>query len=57
MISQSQLIAYIDIGRVRLFDLYNGKYGKKKGKIKKANRISHCYNYLPLLPSGPGGVQ
>ena len=22
-----------------------------------ANRTSHRYNYLPLLPSGPGGVQ
>ena len=34
-----------------------GKYGKKKGKIKKANQISHRYNHLPLLPSGPGGVR
>ena len=22
-----------------------------------ANRISHRYNHLPLLPSGPGGIQ
>ena len=22
-----------------------------------ANQISHCYNRLPLLPSGPGGVR
>ncbi len=22
-----------------------------------ANRTSHRYNYLPLLPSDPGGVQ
>ena len=27
-------------------------------KVKKvANRTSHRYNYLPLLPSDPGGVQ
>ncbi len=26
---------------------------KKKGKLL----ISHRYNRLPLLPSGPGGVQ
>lgn len=27
-------------------------------KVKKmANRTSHRYNRLPLLPSGPGGVQ
>jgi len=24
---------------------------------KVANRTSHRYNHLPLLPSGPGGVQ
>jgi hypothetical protein len=24
---------------------------------KKANRTSHRYNRLPLLPSGPGGIQ
>jgi len=24
---------------------------------KMANRTSHRYNRLPLLPSGPGGVQ
>ena len=24
---------------------------------KKANQISHRYNRLPLLPSGPGGVR
>ena len=24
---------------------------------KMANRTSHRYNYLPLLPSDPGGVQ
>ena len=29
---------------------------KRKGK-KMANRTSHRYNRLPLLPSGPGGVQ
>jgi hypothetical protein len=29
----------------------------KIGAKKKANRISHRYNRLPLLPSGPGGVQ
>ena len=28
------------------------------GRVKKvANRTSHRYNRLPLLPSGPGGVQ
>ena len=26
-------------------------------KIKKANQISHRYDCLPLLPSGPGGVR
>jgi len=26
---------------------------KKVGKLL----ISHRYNYLPLLPSGPGGIQ
>jgi hypothetical protein len=26
-------------------------------KEKKANRTSHRYNRLPLLPSGPGGIQ
>jgi hypothetical protein len=26
-------------------------------KKKRANRASHRYNRLPLLPSGPGGVQ
>jgi hypothetical protein len=30
----------------------NEKVGKKI-----ANRTSHRYNRLPLLPSGPGGVQ
>jgi len=29
------------------------RVGKKVGKLL----ISHCYNYLPLLPSDPGGVQ
>jgi hypothetical protein len=24
---------------------------------KEANRISHRYNHLPLLPSRPGGIQ
>jgi len=24
---------------------------------KRANRTSHRYNRLPLLPSGPGGIQ
>jgi len=33
--------------------------GKTKGKkeIKKGEQTSHRYNCLPLLPSGPGGVQ
>ncbi len=26
-------------------------------KRKKANQVSHRYNCLPLLPSGPGGVR
>jgi hypothetical protein len=26
-------------------------------EIKRANRTSHRYNRLPLLPSDPGGVQ
>jgi hypothetical protein len=30
---------------------------KKEAILKKANRISHRYNRLPLLPSRPGGVQ
>jgi len=30
-----------------------GEVQKKVGKLL----ISHRYNYLPLLPSGPGGVQ
>jgi len=26
-------------------------------KQKMANQVSHRYNCLPLLPSGPGGVR
>ena len=29
----------------------------RRGIKKVANRTSHRYNRLPLLPSGPGGVQ
>ena len=29
-------------------------YIRKKGKLITSHR---CYNLLPLLPSGPGGVQ
>ncbi len=29
----------------------------ERGIKKVANRTSHRYNRLPLLPSGPGGVQ
>ena len=32
---------------------YNIHEIKKKGKLL----ISHRYNHLPLLPSGPGGIQ
>jgi len=32
-------------------DLYN------QPEIKKANRVSHRYNYLPLLLTRPGGIQ
>jgi len=28
-----------------------------QGEIKKANEVSHRYDRLPLLPSGPGGVR
>jgi len=28
-----------------------------EGTKKMANRISHCYDHLPLLPSGSGGVR
>lgn len=36
-----------------------GKLQNPDGSIKKYGRllISHRYNRLPLLPSGPGGVQ
>lgn len=36
-----------------------GKLQNPDGRIKKYGRllISHRYNRLPLLPSGPGGVQ
>jgi len=30
---------------------------KNEVKQKMANRTSHRYNRLPLLPSDPGGVQ
>jgi len=35
----------------------NAGYLESEEEIKRANRTSHRYNYLPLLPSGPGGVQ
>jgi len=35
------------------------KLNNWSGKMvkKMANHVSHRYNRLPLLPSGPGGVQ
>jgi len=35
----------------------NAGFQESGGEIKRANRTSHRYDYLPLLPSGPGGVQ
>jgi hypothetical protein len=33
------------------------KTGRERRRKKEANRTSHRYNRLPLLPSDPGGVQ
>jgi len=36
---------------IKKYDLKLGQCGE----TKKANEMSHRYNRLPLLPSGPGG--
>jgi len=43
---------------VKLTQKMKNRIGFMEGGNKKvANRTSHRYDYLPLLPSGPGGVQ
>jgi len=40
--------------------IFPGDRAKRKGYAKKKKgklNTSHRYNHLPLLPSGPGGVQ
>jgi len=47
----------LSILNAKITELKRGK--ENKGRRKKSGRLltSHRYNRLPLLPSGPGGVQ
>jgi hypothetical protein len=51
------VIGYVIRAKVRIILDLRERLDEVILKIKIANRTSHRYNRLPLLPSDPGGVQ